>query len=107
VLVGDRVFGFSSSWVRFMQTQARLHGQLMTAQQEFLAWLSRREDGDSVVELHEISGRLAQAVNTAVFQETMEWKDDLVSQLGAATAQWERHAPAPGVNKPGRSRGDA
>ncbi|MFF0173968.1 SLATT domain-containing protein [Micromonospora profundi] len=107
VLLGDRVFGFSSSWVRFMNTQAKLHGQLVIAQQEFLSWLARVDAEDSVAELHEISGRLSQAVNAGVLQETTEWRDDLVTQLGAASAQWEPHVQAPSPTGLSRPRGDA
>jgi hypothetical protein len=89
----DRIFGFSSSWTRFMRTQATLQADLATAQARFLSWQTRfdEETGDDQAtsqELIDLVHNLVDATTAAVFQETASWADDLAIEIEQANARF-------------------
>ncbi|MFJ6167817.1 SLATT domain-containing protein [Micromonospora orduensis] len=108
-LLADRLFGFSSSWMRFMHTQAVLQSELNQIRVGYLAWLSRNAGRDTpsleqVEEFFHLVEALVSATARAVVQETSMWADDLLAHLEqtaaglalpGATARSVREAPVP------------
>ncbi|MFG2050765.1 SLATT domain-containing protein [Micromonospora sp. NPDC048935] len=91
-VLADRIFGFSSSWTRFMRTQATLQTDLARAQARFLSWRGALPDGatippDAAAEVVAIANELIEKTTTVVFQETASWADDLAVQIEQANAR--------------------
>ncbi|MEV4630265.1 SLATT domain-containing protein [Micromonospora sp. NPDC049523] len=91
-VLADRIFGFSSSWTRFMRTQATLQTDLARAQARFLSWRGALPDGatvppDAAAEVIAIASELIEKTTTVVFQETASWADDLAVQIEQANAR--------------------
>jgi hypothetical protein len=85
----DRLFGFSSSWMRFMRTQASLQAELVYVQARYLIWCSRVATTEvlSESELDEVFGMVRDLVGSSaasVLDETSAWADDLISQIEKA-----------------------
>lgn len=91
-VVSDRVFGFSSSWTRFMLAQAELQERLSEAQQLFLTWHATGGTADpkDLAALNKIAADLSGAVASIVRNETSTWNDDLVSQITAENGPWPK-----------------
>ncbi|MBM0230579.1 SLATT domain-containing protein [Micromonospora sp. STR1_7] len=97
-LLADRLFGFSSSWMRFMHTQAVLQSELNEIRVSYLAWLSRNAGHDTpppdqVEEFFHLVEALVAATARAVVQETSMWADDLLAQLEQTAAGLVLPAP--------------
>ncbi len=100
-LLADRLFGFSSSWMRFMRTQAVLQSELTQARIGYLAWLSRNAEcgtppPDQVQEFFQLVEALVTATTRAVVQETSMWADDLLAQLEQTASGLVMPAPMAG-----------
>jgi hypothetical protein len=92
-VLADRIFGLSSSWTRFMRTQAALQADLARAQTAYLSWQTRNGDAevvteDAAKELVGIATELIEKTTAAVFQETASWADDLAVQIEQANARF-------------------
>ena len=97
-VIADRIFGFSSSWTRFMRTQAALQAELARAQARFLAWQAGLGDDsvagtDAAKELVDLVEGLVETTTAAVFQETTSWADDLAVQIEQANAHFVVGSP--------------
>ena len=92
-VLADRIFGFSSSWTRFMRTQAALQAELAVAQARFLGWCGTHGDDtattpESAAELIAITHELIEKTAAVVLQETTTWADDLAVQIDQADARF-------------------
>ena len=93
VILADRLFGFTSSWTRFMSTKTALSIVLSEAQQAFLAWEALSVNLQPLPESElfaaiEICHRLSEQSSVLQHRETVEWSDDLVAQIAAASQGW-------------------
>lgn len=97
-VVADRILGFSSSWTRFMRTQATLQAELALAQARYLSWRGTLGD-DTVVtpeaaaDMIAIAQDLIEKTTNVVFQETASWADDLAVQIEQANAHFILGSP--------------
>ncbi|MFC5287624.1 SLATT domain-containing protein [Actinokineospora guangxiensis] len=92
-VLADRLFGFSSSWTRFMRTQAALQAELAVAQARFLGWSGAQGDTEAVTpesaaDLIAITQELIEKTSAVVLQETATWADDLTVQIDQADARF-------------------
>lgn len=91
-VLADRLSGFSSSWMRFMRTQAALQYEVNRARVRYLAWRSGTSGGEAAQpaqtrEFFRIIDGLMTAIAKSVLEETSVWADDLVVQIEQATSR--------------------
>jgi len=82
----DRLFGFSTSWTRFIETNIRI--ERLRHDFEFEWQTLRAEAGDSdfdPVVLLELAREFVLAVDEAVASEVLVWSDELKASLDTAT----------------------
>lgn len=77
----DRYFGFTSSWMRYMRAQARLHRVLVLAQADWATASLRAKDGQAVEDvLIPIIREFIRDIAETVEGETDEWAIELTNQ---------------------------
>lgn len=77
----DRYFGFTSSWMRYMRAQARLHRVLLLAQADWATASLRAQDGQAAEDLLiPIIRGLIEDIAETVEVETDEWAAELTNQ---------------------------
>jgi hypothetical protein len=97
LLVGaDKLLGFSTTWMRFMQTHLRMQKAITIFQYEWAMEVAKYSDqrpDDIVYEL--LIGhlkRLVETIETAVEEETKTWVDEFNSRLAQLAKTYERSA---------------
>jgi hypothetical protein len=85
----DRYFGFTTSWMRYMRAQSRLHRALVLAQADWTAAMCRPADGK---ELMAVIRELIQATGEVLENETDDWASELSEQA-------ERLQPGPAADR--------
>ncbi|MEO3798110.1 SLATT domain-containing protein [Nonomuraea sp. B10E15] len=90
----DRYFGFTTSWMRYMRAQARLHRALLLAQADWTAAMCRSADGETLMT---VIRELIQATGEVLENETDEWASELNEQAERLQQGHAADRPAQGA----------
>jgi len=77
----DRLFGFSSAWMRYMTTAMTLERLLVEFQLEWARSRALAADADEVAKQFDVLDRFGSAVASAVEEETVVWASEFGTNI--------------------------